>query len=176
MYRDVSVNVSVKSDAYRTYDATGRSNVNNECVANRSASLLSTLHGNGCEHYNSSSILQHPKQNKQRAVLHAFWASSCSWRVRAALTFKGIPHEERVVDIIDTKYQLTDHYRTVNPAQKVPALEIVIPSARDCPIGAFLNGHIGIEVHVKFTAPTENFKVRFREARETHRVDDLYRS
>ncbi|GBP41722.1 hypothetical protein EVAR_33713_1 [Eumeta japonica] len=60
-------------------------------------------------------------------------------------------------------------------AVRVPG-HTVIPSARDCPIGAFLSGHLGIEVHVKFTARTENFKVGFREARETHRVDDLYRS
>ncbi|GBP67382.1 hypothetical protein EVAR_43665_1 [Eumeta japonica] len=35
--------------------------------------------------------------------------------------------------------------------------------------------HLGIEGHVKFTARTENFKVGLREAREPHRVDDLYR-
>ncbi|XP_049886971.1 probable maleylacetoacetate isomerase 1 [Pectinophora gossypiella] len=57
-------------------------------------------------------------------VLHAYYLSSCSWRVRAALHWKRIPFEERSVDIVRERNQLTDSYRAVNPAQKVPALVI----------------------------------------------------
>ncbi|XP_075986995.1 putative maleylacetoacetate isomerase 1 [Anticarsia gemmatalis] len=56
------------------------------------------------------------------AVLYAYWMSSCSWRVRAALTLKKIPFEERSVDIVKARNQLTEEYRSINPAQKVPAL------------------------------------------------------
>ncbi|KAJ2946537.1 hypothetical protein O0L34_g12592 [Tuta absoluta] len=59
-----------------------------------------------------------------RAILHGFYMSSCTWRVRAALHWKGIPFEERPVDIVTKKDQLTDQFRQLNPAQKVPALII----------------------------------------------------
>ncbi|KAG7304055.1 hypothetical protein JYU34_010981 [Plutella xylostella] len=58
------------------------------------------------------------------AVLHGFFASSCTWRVRAALVLKSIPFEERHVDIVNQKTHLSDQYQAVHPAQKVPALEI----------------------------------------------------
>ncbi|KAJ8734658.1 hypothetical protein PYW08_013908 [Mythimna loreyi] len=61
---------------------------------------------------------------ENRAVLYAFWLSSCSWRVRAALHLKRIPFEERPVDIVKENQQLTDEYRSINPNQKVPALLI----------------------------------------------------
>ncbi|XP_032515370.2 probable maleylacetoacetate isomerase 1 [Danaus plexippus] len=57
-----------------------------------------------------------------RAILYGFWASSCTWRVRAALHFKGIAFEEKSVDIVTEQKQLTDEYRYINPSQKVPAL------------------------------------------------------
>ncbi|CAH2068369.1 unnamed protein product, partial [Iphiclides podalirius] len=59
-----------------------------------------------------------------RATLYAFWLSSCSWRVRAGLQFKGIPFDEENVDIVREKRHLTEQFRTINPAQKVPALVI----------------------------------------------------
>nr|ABQ02262.1 glutathione S-transferae zeta 2 [Bombyx mori] len=61
---------------------------------------------------------------ENRVILHAYWLSSCSWRVRAMLHAKSIPFEERPVDIVKTGKQLTEEYRAINPAQKVPALEI----------------------------------------------------
>ncbi|XP_073942025.1 probable maleylacetoacetate isomerase 1 [Choristoneura fumiferana] len=59
-----------------------------------------------------------------RVILYAYWASSCSWRVRAALQAKHIPFEEQGIDIIKEMQQLTESYRNINPAQKVPALVI----------------------------------------------------
>lgn len=59
-----------------------------------------------------------------KAVLYGFWASSCSWRVRAALHYKQIPFEERHIDIVQEKKQLSDEYKAINPMQKVPSLVI----------------------------------------------------
>ncbi|KAI5642478.1 hypothetical protein NE865_05505 [Phthorimaea operculella] len=59
-----------------------------------------------------------------RAILHGFYMSSCTWRVRAALHWKGIPFEEKPVDIVTKKDQLTNKFKQLNPAQKVPALVI----------------------------------------------------
>ncbi|XP_013144263.1 PREDICTED: probable maleylacetoacetate isomerase 1, partial [Papilio polytes] len=59
-----------------------------------------------------------------RAVFYAYWLSSCSWRVRAALYIKRVPYEEKSVDIVREQSHLTDQYRAINPAQKVPALII----------------------------------------------------
>ncbi|CAH2244543.1 jg8074 [Pararge aegeria aegeria] len=59
-----------------------------------------------------------------RTILYGFWLSSCTWRVRAALTVKQIPFEEKSIDIVKKRSQLTDEYRAVNPSQKVPALVI----------------------------------------------------
>lgn len=61
-------------------------------------------------------------KKETRAILYGFWASSCTWRVRAALHFKGIAFEEKSVDIVTKQKQLTDEYRYINPSQKVPAL------------------------------------------------------
>jgi maleylacetoacetate isomerase len=57
------------------------------------------------------------------AVLHSYWRSSCSYRVRIALAFKGIPYEYRAVNLLAGE-QLTDAYRAVNPMAELPALEI----------------------------------------------------
>ncbi|XP_052737166.1 probable maleylacetoacetate isomerase 1 [Bicyclus anynana] len=59
-----------------------------------------------------------------RAILYGFWLSSCSWRVRATLAYKQIPFEEKSIDIVKQRTQMTDEYRKLNPSQKVPALII----------------------------------------------------
>ncbi|KAM3966750.1 glutathione S-transferae zeta 2 [Aphomia sociella] len=61
---------------------------------------------------------------KNRAILYGHWLSSCTWRVRAALALKRIPFEERHIDIVKQQSQLTEQYKNINPAQKVPALII----------------------------------------------------
>ncbi|XP_060809876.1 probable maleylacetoacetate isomerase 1 isoform X2 [Amyelois transitella] len=57
-------------------------------------------------------------------VLYGYRFSSCSWRVRAALHLKRIPFEERQVDIVKNLSHLTEEYKLINPAQKVPTLII----------------------------------------------------
>jgi maleylacetoacetate isomerase len=55
-------------------------------------------------------------------ILHSFWLSLATYRVRIALRLKNVPFEERTHDL--TKgHQLTAAFRAVNPAGAVPALE-----------------------------------------------------
>ncbi|CAK4240263.1 unnamed protein product [Aphanomyces euteiches] len=49
--------------------------------------------------------------------------SSCSWRVRAVLAWKGIKYESRVVNAFANDNK-TEEYRKMNPNQKIPALAI----------------------------------------------------
>lgn len=55
-------------------------------------------------------------------ILHGYWLSLATYRVRAALLLKGIAFEERMRNLAQGD-QHTDHFRTINPAGTVPALE-----------------------------------------------------
>lgn len=60
-----------------------------------------------------------------KPVLHGYFRSSCSWRVRIAFALKGIEYDQVPVNLIkDGGQQLTEQYKTLNPMQQVPALEI----------------------------------------------------
>ncbi|CAK4756243.1 hypothetical protein LEN26_014952 [Aphanomyces euteiches] len=58
-----------------------------------------------------------------RPILYAMGRSSCSWRVRAVLAWKGIEYESRVVNAFANDNK-TEEYRKMNPNQKIPALAI----------------------------------------------------
>lgn len=63
--------------------------------------------------------------SQTKPVLHGYFRSSCSWRVRIAFALKGIEFDQVPVNLIkDGGQQLTEHYRTLNPMQQVPAVEI----------------------------------------------------
>jgi maleylpyruvate isomerase len=55
--------------------------------------------------------------------LYNYWRSSASWRVRIALKHKGLSYDYVPVQIVD-KEQNLPAYRTRNPMQQVPTLEI----------------------------------------------------
>ena len=55
-------------------------------------------------------------------ILHSFWLSLATYRVRIALRLKGVEFEERTHDLLQGD-QHTAAYRAVNPAGAVPALE-----------------------------------------------------
>ena len=58
-----------------------------------------------------------------RAVLHDYFRSSASYRVRIALNLKGVDYEQRPVNLA-AGAQKADAYRALNPQGFVPMLEI----------------------------------------------------
>lgn len=58
-----------------------------------------------------------------KPILHSYFRSSCSWRVRTAFALKGIDYEYKAVNLLK-KEQLSDAYLAVNPMGQVPALKI----------------------------------------------------
>ena len=58
-----------------------------------------------------------------KLVLHNYWRSSASHRVRIGLALKGLAYEYVVVNILH-KEQHADAYRAKNPMAQVPTLEI----------------------------------------------------
>ncbi|HET8725666.1 MAG TPA: maleylacetoacetate isomerase [Anaeromyxobacteraceae bacterium] len=56
-------------------------------------------------------------------TLHSYWRSSCSWRVRIALRWKGLPFAYRAVNLLQGE-QLADAHRARNPMATVPLLEV----------------------------------------------------
>ncbi|XP_030299453.1 maleylacetoacetate isomerase isoform X1 [Sparus aurata] len=60
-----------------------------------------------------------------KPVLHGYFRSSCSWRVRIAFALKGVEYDQVPINLIrDGGQQLTQEYKTLNPMQQVPAVEI----------------------------------------------------
>ncbi|XP_064403390.1 maleylacetoacetate isomerase-like [Halichondria panicea] len=58
-------------------------------------------------------------------ILHSYYRSSCSWRVRFALALKGIEYEYKPVHLVqDGGQQFADSYKALNPQCVVPTLEI----------------------------------------------------
>jgi len=55
-------------------------------------------------------------------ILHSYWLSLATYRVRIALLVKGVAFEERTYDLARGD-QLVPDYRALNPAGAVPALE-----------------------------------------------------
>lgn len=63
-------------------------------------------------------------------VLHNYWRSSASYRVRIALGLKGLAYRYAAVHIIkDGGQQKLPDYRAKNPMAQVPTLEIIEPGA-----------------------------------------------
>lgn len=55
-------------------------------------------------------------------ILHSFWLSLATYRVRIALNLKGVAFQERAHDLSAGAHQLPE-FRKLNPAGAVPALE-----------------------------------------------------
>ncbi|KAH8271208.1 hypothetical protein KR018_001449 [Drosophila ironensis] len=58
--------------------------------------------------------------------LYSYYYSSCSWRVRIALTLKEIKYDVKPTNLYKTgtQHAYTEEYKKVNPMQTVPALKI----------------------------------------------------
>ncbi|XP_053143071.1 maleylacetoacetate isomerase isoform X2 [Hemicordylus capensis] len=60
-----------------------------------------------------------------KPILYSYFRSSCSWRVRIALTLKGIAYEQAPVHLLkDGGQQHSSEFQALNPMQQVPALKI----------------------------------------------------
>ncbi len=59
-------------------------------------------------------------------ILHSFWLSLATYRVRIALNLKRVAFEERTHDLTQG-HQHTAAFRAINPAGAVPALEGATP-------------------------------------------------
>ncbi|XP_034381167.1 maleylacetoacetate isomerase isoform X2 [Cyclopterus lumpus] len=63
--------------------------------------------------------------SETKPVLHGYFRSSCSWRVRIAFALKGIEYDHVPVNLIkDGGQQLTEQYKKLNPMLQVPAVEL----------------------------------------------------
>jgi maleylacetoacetate isomerase len=58
-----------------------------------------------------------------QAILHDYYRSSATYRVRIALNIKGVEYERRPVNLLEGQQQ-SDEYRALNPQGFVPMLEI----------------------------------------------------
>jgi len=56
-------------------------------------------------------------------IIHSYWRSSSSWRVRIALALKKVDYDYKAVHLVKNE-QMADDYVALNPSQEVPALEI----------------------------------------------------
>ncbi|HSN97136.1 MAG TPA: maleylacetoacetate isomerase [Candidatus Nanopelagicales bacterium] len=62
--------------------------------------------------------------------LYGFWRSSCTWRVRIALNYKGLDYEYIPVHLVkDGGEQHRAEYGAVNPLRQVPVLEVEVGGA-----------------------------------------------
>lgn len=59
----------------------------------------------------------------ENIILHHYWRSSCSWRVRWALELKKIPFELRPVNLLEDEHK-SPSYLKINPSGQVPCLQM----------------------------------------------------
>ena len=60
---------------------------------------------------------------KHQLKLFHYWRSSCSWRVRWNLEYKGLNFEKEAVNLLKAE-QRSESYKGLNPSAHVPTLEI----------------------------------------------------
>ena len=56
-------------------------------------------------------------------ILHGYWRSGPSYRVRIGLNLKGVAYDQAPVNLIEDGHQ-TDAYAALNPQRLVPTLEV----------------------------------------------------
>lgn len=75
-----------------------------------------------------------------RLILHNYWRSSASYRVRVGLGLKGLAYEYAAVNIIARGggEQATEAYAAMNPMRQVPTLEVVLDDGTRAFVGQSL--------------------------------------
>lgn len=81
--------------------------------------------------------------NDNNVTLYSYWRSSCSWRVRIALAWKGISYEYKAVHLVKGE-QMNEEYAAKNPMREVPTLVID---------GHVLNQSVAILEYLEETRP-----------------------
>ncbi|XP_060735823.1 maleylacetoacetate isomerase isoform X2 [Tachysurus vachellii] len=104
-----------------------------------------------------------------KPVLHGYFRSSCSWRVRIAFALKGIEYDQEPVNLVkDGGQQLTEQYKTVNPMQQVPAVTID---------GITLSQSLAIIQYIDETRPRPPFlPVDLQQRAQVRMISDLIAS
>ncbi|KAK2650542.1 hypothetical protein Ddye_018031 [Dipteronia dyeriana] len=69
----------------------------------------------------NSNYDQNQRLSSSKLVLYSYWQSSCSWRVRFALTLKGLCYEYKAVDLVKGE-QFSPEFEKLNPLHYVPVL------------------------------------------------------
>lgn len=59
--------------------------------------------------------------SEEKIKLYSYWRSSCSWRVRIALAYKGIPYEYKAIDLVQGE-QFSEDFKKLNSFCSVPVL------------------------------------------------------
>ena len=59
----------------------------------------------------------------QKMILHGFWRSGATWRLRIVLNLKGIPYTYRPVNLLAGDQKSPQHFE-LNPMRQVPVLEV----------------------------------------------------
>jgi maleylacetoacetate isomerase len=68
--------------------------------------------------------------SEQKLLLHTYFRSSCSARVRTAAHLKGIPLQYIYINLISS-HQSHPDYTSTNPSASVPTLTITSPSSKE---------------------------------------------
>ena len=61
--------------------------------------------------------------DQKKVVLHGYWRSGCSWRLRIVLNLKKIEYEYKPVNLLEGDHK-KEEYLKINPAGLVPTLEM----------------------------------------------------
>lgn len=59
----------------------------------------------------------------EKLTLYTYWRSSCSWRVKWAMEYKGVPYREVAVNLLKDEQKSAAHLKR-NPSGQVPVLEV----------------------------------------------------
>lgn len=84
-----------------------------------STAPATTDHGNE----STAALPLHSTAPPPHFTLYTYWRSSCTWRVRIALHYKGLTYTPQYVNLLKGE-QSTDEYGRINPFHTIPTLVV----------------------------------------------------